>query len=687
MEINKLDNLNIHVIASDIISEKDFWYIKAIDSWNEWKNMEISKEKISELLSMPYDTLCKSDDHETIQIRETIFKAVAYFDTNAKNKQTINEYPDKRTIARTGIRQSDWVVRLLKNKLDSTDLTPGIRNLINYLTNHRAFFPILSEIHMHKIYQYFIGENAKEKFSVDRFATIMLDYFDGAIYCVNPDNNTAALTKIIYHLRNKWDPEPKEVIKGLFAHHSENKWKDDFLGDIGDGKGCLWWHILPVRYRDEIMAQLSRIIDDGESFDFYYINDNKAEYKARVIDFATAENYTTKYATWEENETLAGKNKTIAWGNKEFSKYSDGSHSAEIVFLVDEFIKLAKPIPLDNIVKYKNMSYSVRGGIAAFTNIINKNTRIMQATYNQEITEIVELLSSEKNLILQGAPGTGKTYNTAAIAVGLIEGVNRDFSNHELIMERYQKLITNKQVAFSTFHQSMDYEDFIEGLRPIIENQQVVYEIHHGSFKTICRLADENPDNKYVLIIDEINRGNVSKIFGELISLIEKDKRNSPDSTHQLSLELTYSGETFGVPKNLYILGTMNTTDRSTGTLDYALRRRFVFKTLKANEQVVNAQKQQIADIATPLFNEINQYIKDNNIADMDIEDLKIGHSYFLADSEQQLRNNIKFKVIPLLKEYINDGILRNQDGQKSDIFLKWSELKCGNNDDDTQNN
>ncbi|MDD4822006.1 MAG: AAA family ATPase [Bacteroidales bacterium] len=688
MEINKLDNLNIHEFSNEILSDKDFRYAKAADAWKEWNNMEISKEKVSELLSMPYETLCNSDDPETILIREAIFKAVSYFDTKSKNKQLLNEYPDKRAIAQTGIRQNDWVTRLLKYKLDKNDLTPGVRNLINYLNNPRAFFPILSDIHMEKINNYFIGEKAKEKFSVDRFAPIMLDYFNGAFECENPENFTAALTKIIYRLRYKWDPEPAETIKGLFAHDSDYRWKESFLEDIGDGKGCLWWHTLPVRFEKEIMAQLSRIIDDGESFDFYYITNNKAEYKARVIDFATDGNYTTKYAIWEqENETLAEKKKAIAWGNKEFSKYSDGTHTAAIVFLVDNFIKLANPIPLENVVRYKNMGYSIRGGLAAFTNILNENIKIMQANYNQEITEIIELFSSEKNLILQGAPGTGKTYNTATIAVGLIEGVDGDFSNHDTIMKRYQTLIDNKQIAFSTFHQSMDYEDFIEGLRPKIVDKQVVYEIHDGRFKTICKLADKDPDNKYVLIIDEINRGNVSKIFGELISLIEKDKRNSPQSAHQLSLYLTYSGDEFGVPENVYILGTMNTTDRSTGTLDYALRRRFVFKTLKANEQVVNAQEKHIADIAKPLFNEINQFIKDNNIADMDIEDLKIGHSYFLAESEQQLKNNIKFKVIPLLKEYINDGILRNQNGQKSDIFLRWSELKCGNNDDDTQSN
>lgn len=300
------------------------------------------------------------------------------------------------------------------------------------------------------------------------------------------------------------------------------------------------------------------------------------------------------------------------------------------------------------------MKDDVRKGITAFTKIINENIKNMQDHYNKEIKETVKLLLSEKNLILQGAPGTGKTYNTAVIAVALIDGsfkdedfcLPMDVANHKEIMKRYHELINAKQVAFSTFHQSMDYEDFIEGLRPKLENGQITYEIKEGIFKKICKSAEKEPEKNFVLIIDEINRGNVSKIFGELISLIEKDKRKSEDSIHSLTATLTYSGDSsFGVPANLYILGTMNTTDRSTGTLDYALRRRFVFKTMKADEQIVKAQEKGIADIAQPLFSKVKEFIIKYNNGDMDIEDLMIGHSYFLASNEEQLRNNIESLV------------------------------------------
>lgn len=677
--MGEFDQLSIQSICGDIMSESDFWYQKSIDAWEQWKNMYISDEELRDLLSMKYDDFCNSNNPAIVEVRKNLFTAVAYFDAKSKNKSLYNEYEDKRTIARAGIRQDDWVTRLLKYKRNSTDLTPGIKNLIDYLNNPRENFPIISELHKKKIYHYFIGEDAAP-YSTAQFNSAMCEYLHGKIECVNRDNYTAAAARLIYSLRTEWDEKPSEVIKGLFAHETDDVWKQQLQKKIGNGKACVWWHTLPVHCQKEIMDQLARIIDDGGGFDLYYIKNNKAQYKARVIDFATAENYNEKYGEWkEENPHDIEEN---------LSGYDDGRHSAAIVFLIDKFCELKEQINVDNFVRYKNMKYDKRKGIAAFTKIINENIKNMQDKYKEEIKDLVRLLLAEKNLILQGAPGTGKTYNSAVIAVALIDGslngedidLPIDVSDHKQVMERYQELINISQIVFSTFHQSMDYEDFIEGLRPKVENGQIIYDIKKGIFKKICEAAEKEPEKNFVLIIDEINRGNVSKIFGELISLIEKDKRK--ESIHSLTATLTYSGEPFGVPANLYILGTMNTTDRSTGTLDYALRRRFVFKTMKADEQIVNAQEEEIAEIALPLFSQVKEFIKKYNSGDMDIEDLMIGHSYFLASNIEQLQNNIEYKIKPLIKEYINDGILRMPSAKTlDDIFASWSNFEKKENE------
>lgn len=681
METSKLEGLNIQEICGEMMSTPGFWFQKAVDVWEHWKNAKFDEGVLQKSLAMRYEDFRDSDDPVIKDVRTKLFTVVAYFDARAKDKNSYNEYPDKRTIALTHVYQDKWVTWLLKYKLDDSALQLTFRNLIDYLDNPLENFPIVSDVHKRKIYKYFIGEKAAP-YSAERFKSAIRSVFQGKVVCKNPDNYTAAVTRIIYRLQSDWDVWPTEVVKGLFVHDTEERWKKDFQKGIGEGKGCLWWHTLPTSYRNEIMEQLAGIIEGGNSFDFYYMAQNKARYKARVVDFATAENYDAKYAEWKREAPL--------WLDEEFSGYNDGKHQAAIVFLVDNFCKLEEPISLDCFVRYKNMGYSIRRGIAAFSGIINENMKNMQIHYTAEIRETVKLLLSEKNLILQGAPGTGKTYGTAVIAVGLIDGKSdgtdldlpMNVSDHRQMMARYRELMETGQIAFTTFHQSMDYEDFIEGLRPEIRNGQVIYEIRDGIFKRVCAVARKNPAAKFVLIIDEINRGNVSKIFGELISLIEKDKRDSRSSTHALTASLTYSGQLFGVPDNLYILGTMNTTDRSTGTLDYALRRRFVFKTMKADEEVVKAQDAEIVSRALPLFRRVRVFITKYGNGDMDLEDLMVGHSYFLASDVEQLRHNLEYKIKPLVKEYINDGILRMPPAQTlNDIFAEWSTLEAENDE------
>jgi 5-methylcytosine-specific restriction protein B len=187
-------------------------------------------------------------------------------------------------------------------------------------------------------------------------------------------------------------------------------------------------------------------------------------------------------------------------------------------------------------------------------------------------------------------------------------------------------------------------------------------------------------DKPVVLIIDEINRGNVSKVFGELITLLESDKRDKGE--HPIKVVLPYSKTLFGVPSDLYIIGTMNTTDRSTGTLDYALRRRFAFVTLKSDVTVVAKYYEELGDdalknIAIPLFEDIYTFIKDPKhiCGDYGIDDLMVGHSYFMAKSEEELSNRIQYEVIPLINEYINVGILNVKSSEKEAVFASWSNL------------
>ena len=249
----------------------------------------------------------------------------------------------------------------------------------------------------------------------------------------------------------------------------------------------------------------------------------------------------------------------------------------------------------------------------------------------QDYETLVNILKMKKNIILQGAPGVGKTFTAKRLAYSIIGAKNPD------------------RVQMIQFHQSYSYEDFIEGYRPT-ENG---FTIKKGSFYKFCKLAEDDDENDYFFIIDEINRGNLSKIFGELFMLIEKDKRG-------IELQLLYSDENFSVPPNVYIIGMMNTADRSLAMLDYALRRRFSFFTMKPGFNTIGFQTYQDS-LKSDAFNKLISCIKQLNskiAADISLgEGFCIGHSYFCGltaktATVQTLTSIIEYELIPLLKEY-----------------------------------
>ncbi len=390
------------------------------------------------------------------------------------------------------------------------------------------------------------------------------------------------------------------------------------------------------------------------------------------------------------------------------------------------------------------------------------------------MANIIDILKQKKQIILQGAPGTGKTYTTAELAVAMIDGSAS--SNRVELMARYKSLIRDRRIFFTTFHQSMDYEEFIEGYKPDGEK----FLVQNGIFKVACNAAEsalliKTKDNKktleealeafcndilndqnnqreddyvlfrlktikkgtefnvrvkneklqlrmgtkdkvwyypnikdyyqdknykkvwlnsytpsileylyqnynlvkyddlqkigceetteskdVILIIDEINRGNISKIFGELITLLEADKRAG--ALNEIELKLPYSGEYFSVPPNLYIIGTMNTADRTIGYIDYALRRRFAFITIKS-------EREKCSDIAKGLFDEVCKIVcKENMSSEFEADDLMIGHSYFMASDKAALEMKLEYEIKPLLLEYLKDGILIDKDNLKDTI-------------------
>ncbi|TCS78904.1 5-methylcytosine-specific restriction protein B [Muricomes intestini] len=246
-------------------------------------------------------------------------------------------------------------------------------------------------------------------------------------------------------------------------------------------------------------------------------------------------------------------------------------------------------------------------------------------TYNT----LTELLEAKYNVILQGAPGVGKTFAAKRLAYSIMG--QKDTS----------------RVAMVQFHQSYSYEDFIQGYRPSKDG----FELENGTFYKFCKEAEEDNERPYFFIIDEINRGNLSKILGELMMLIEKDKRGE-------KIKLLYSNEWFTVPQNVRIIGMMNTADRSLALMDYALRRRFAFFDF-APAFPSEGFKNYLAEKNSPKLESLITAVESLNntiSADESLGDgFRIGHSYFCTDGEitdEWLKSVVEYEVIPLIKEY-----------------------------------
>ncbi|MEM0542278.1 AAA family ATPase [Flavobacterium sp. j3] len=351
--------------------------------------------------------------------------------------------------------------------------------------------------------------------------------------------------------------------------------------------------------------------------------------------------------------------------------YSAGSES-RIDGELKQFLRDILNAKVDDIILFRTISSDfyefeyITNGTTLYNNykaILNgKNHEVIIEHDKNEIKLNSNSSKYPLNQIFFGPPGTGKTFNTFSFALSIVKDYNfkeliekqkNDINLKSSLINEYEECVKNGQIQFITFHQSYSYEEFIEGIRPDLSSDtELSYKLEDGLFKQLSLKAKENPDANYVLIIDEINRGNISKIFGELITLIEPSKRlfNTPIE-HPQEVTLPYSKSLFGVPNNLYIIGTMNTADRSITNIDTALRRRFVFeefpplhnhemiKTVEKNGNTINLQ-----DVLR-ILNERIEYLLDR--------DHLIGHSYFIGVNDwDNLCSKFRNNIIPLLQEY-----------------------------------
>ncbi|WP_019132002.1 AAA family ATPase [Peptoniphilus obesi] len=364
---------------------------------------------------------------------------------------------------------------------------------------------------------------------------------------------------------------------------------------------CLWQFVKDMKVGDIVFAKKGRykIIGKGVVTSDYFYDDKRKSYKhIRKINWQDK-------GEWEHPGQAVMKTLTC------ISSYPD-----YVKQLLDLFVEdIGKEIPEQREIKYP---------IYTKDDFLNE-VYMDEDTYNT-LTELIEVKS---NIILQGPPGVGKTFSAKRLAYSIMG--EKDTSRVTLVQ----------------FHQSYSYEDFIQGYRPSKDG----FELVNGVFYNFCKQAEEDNERPYFFIIDEINRGNLSKILGEMMMLIEKDKRGE-------KIKMLYSNEWFSVPSNLRIIGMMNTADRSLALMDYALRRRFAFFDFKpafSSEGFKNYLQEKNSSKFDKLISVVESLNEDISNDESLGEGFKIGHSYFCTDNEvtdEWLRSVVNYEIIPLIKEY-----------------------------------
>ena len=395
---------------------------------------------------------------------------------------------------------------------------------------------------------------------------------------------------------------------------------------------------------------------------------------------ATQVNLITKGITEHDIVLLVDKNRAqyvgVANGEYEYMKNEKFKHHIPMTWYninkENQFTISGKITKIINRVNKARNQVNIELALENGEKIVRSATEKLINPLKGEMREINSLLGKKKQVILTGPPGTGKTYWAQKTVHELI--ARQLYKNsYENLTEREKETIKNsEQLKTVVMHSNYGYEEFVEGLRPESINNQLVFKVKNGVFKEFALKAKQDPDKNYYLILDEINRADLSKIFGELIYSIENTKRGE-------YINLSVSNKEFTVPKNLYIIGTMNNADKSVSLIDLALRRRFGFIELKPNYdlldrvvtdnkviEVLDAEDEDndglVSEVEEVTEIHIGEWLQTLNqrivhVLGAEGNDLQIGHSYFLSKEEVitepgQFVDVLKYEIIPLLNEY-----------------------------------
>ncbi len=651
----KLENLIRNKIATDKklaakIACEDFWLAKGQEALRKFQAYSISPELLEDLIeksstSEGFQEIKNSQDSSIIEIREMIFTIVAYCDTNASDKKKYNKYEDYRVIAKAGIRQNDWLHHFLTYKKTS-NAPDSVMNAIEYLDQPATHFGNVSEKHR-KLIAEKIFMVPYERNSFFDSAKKFFEPFD--IKCNNSGNLGTVFGHILYdgEISKYWKEselslDDSDTVRywvyspGAKAANWANDKKNGEIS-IGYSKIVDW---STLKNKEEYRIALQKFHKDSTSHKndvhafWQFVNDMK------IGDIVYAKDGMSKVIGrgiiqgdyfYDKNKDSFCSSRKVQWTHVDcnYELKEDGAFSMKMLTDITKY---------SGIIKELEAFFDIEDPVIGPPTPSNKDSIYTKEDFLEKVfmdessyDSLVGLLKRKKNIILQGAPGVGKTFMAKRLAYSIMGQIDKS------------------RVKMIQFHQSYSYEDFIMGYRPDGNG----FRLKRGPFYEFCDAAKNDSENNYFFIIDEINRGNISKIFGELFMLIENDKRGQ-------QIRLLYEDELFSVPPNLYIIGLMNTADRSIAMIDYALRRRFSFFDVKPafdSEQFEgmreSAENEKYDNLIECVKNLNKEIAADDSLG----EGFCIGHSYFCFGENETIDNEwlksvVEYDVIPLLKEY-----------------------------------
>lgn len=633
-----------------IIESKEFFYQKLKDYFQSYMRFDISDRELNELLNIVENKRPFSfkelieQDYKYKDILQLIGKMISIFDANGYNKNIWNPYDDKRVIAKANVRQNIWTKNLIVYKLteDITKLSSdSVKNAILYIQNPKMNLTQLSEEHRRETSKKLL----KNEYNPDKYFEDIKNYFKDIFKDIklnNDDNMGLLLSYIIYSDKFKdiWNEEKKEDFNIDTNKVITMKTKNIMLyGAPGVGKTHNYKRLITMIENGESERTIFHTISKNETtndFDNSIFETIKNEKRIEFVTFHQSYSYEDFIEGFRPNENgdieldkKGGVFKRIAdkaRENLEESQKEKIQVKEEITFRqkLDSFIeKLEIELEKKGYYEITDAAYISSIDSDAF----RYNIRKENPTYKYDLRmKFEDLFEFEKNKV------------SSRQDVKKLETINSLANQH------------------ATYYYKV-FNEIILNSKDIKINDKEINNVEQKNF---------------YIVIDEINRGNISKIFGELITLIEEDKRDDYEVT------LPYSKEKFKIPSNLYIIATMNSTDKSIATIDIALRRRFTFLKMKPNPNLV--QK----DNVRQLMKELNQYISKSFLG----EDYQLGHSYFIGD-DIDIEFIKEYKIKPLLEEYFYseaitpDEIIKKAKSEYKEEVIKSSDIENKENQND----